>query len=471
MSLNQFLVILRARWRIAFYTLFGVIITVLAVSLIWPKQYKGIASIVVDMTDPQATVANADMAGQMVASYVTTQADIIESHRVAERVVKMLKLDQQPEARRRWAKSTDDDITVPIADYLLDKKLLVAPVHESPTHSSNVIDISVKWSDPTIAAALANAFAQVAIETNIELKVESAKQYARWFDEHSRALRANLEAKQKQLSDFQKANGIIETDEKLDVENARLAELSTELVTIQTLRQESESHQRQVGGAAIESLPEVLQSPTIQNLKAALAVAEAKQKDVAERLGKNYPDYRQVESEITNLRDRIARESANIAASLGSTNQINIRRENDVRTALEAQKKRVLELKHQHDEAAVLDSDVTAAQKELDDVTQRLAQSSLESVTQKTNVVQLTTATAPKNPSSPNLAINMILAVFLGGLFGIGAALAAEMRDPRIREDEDMLELGVPLLGKVNSVVVRAKDVRLPPAQLEPSVI
>ena len=128
----------------------------------------------------------------------------------------------------------------------MDKKLLVEQAHDSPTHSSNVIDVSVKWSDPTTAAALANAFAQVAIETNIELKVAPAKQYAGWFEEHSRALRADLEAKQKRLSDFQKANGIIATDEKLDVENARLTELSTELVTIQRLRQESESHQREV---------------------------------------------------------------------------------------------------------------------------------------------------------------------------------------------------------------------------------
>jgi chain length determinant protein EpsF len=476
MTLHQFLVILQARWRFAVSVFFGVIAVVLVVSLIWPKQYMGVASVVVDnKTDPVSVGANAAaVMGQPANNYVNTQADIIASERVAQRVVKMLKLDQQPEARKRWATGTDDDISVQIADFLLDKKVVVAPSHDSPTHASNVIDISVNWPDPKTAAALANGFAQVAIDTNIELKVEPAKQYASWFDQRSRALHTALEEKQKRLSDFQRANGIIATDEKLDVENARLTELSTDLVTIQGLRQESQSRQHQVG-ADIESLPEVLQSPVIQSLKAALAQAEAKRQDVVARLGKNHPDYQEVDGEIANLRSRIAQESNNIAASLGSSAQVNVRRENDVRAALEAQKKRVLELKHQHDEASILESDVTSAQRDLDEVSQRLAQSNLESLTQQTNVVQLTFASPPAEPSSPKLVLNMLLAVFLGGVFAVGGALALEMRDRRVREDADMRELlGVPLLGNMGFVPMGTKSARLPqaaPSRLEPSAI
>jgi chain length determinant protein EpsF len=475
MSLNQFLVILRARWLIAVVIFLSVVALVAFASLIWPKQYMATASIVIDSkSDPIATAGGGGMGGQPPATYVNTQADIIASPRVAQRVVKTLKLDQQPEARKLWAKDANDDISVTIANLLLSKKLIVAPAHDSPTHASNVIDISVQWSDPVTAAALANAFAQVAIETNIELKVEPAKQYASWFVERARALRADLQAKQRLLSDFQSKNGIIATDEKLDVENARLTELSTELVTIQGLRQDSQSRQHQVG-SDINSLPEVLQSPVIQSLKGALSQAEAKRPDMASRLGKNHPDYQALEGEISNLRSRVAVESANIAASLGSTTQVNLRRENEVRLALEAQKKRVLELKYQHDQAAMFQSDVTSAQRDLDEVSQRLAQSNLESLTQQTNVVQLSTAFVPTSPSSPKLIINVILAVFLGGVLGVGAAVAAEMRNRRVREDQDMVDiLGVPLLGRIDFIPVRATEVRTSQAatgRLEPSAI
>jgi chain length determinant protein EpsF len=474
MSFNQFLVILRARWLIAVSVFLAIVVLITFASLIWPKQYTATASIVIDSKSDPITAGGGAAGVQPQTTYVDTQADIIASERVAQRVVKTLKLDQQPEARKLWAKSPNDDISVTIADLLLQRKLQVAPAHDSPTHASNVIDISVKWSDPVTAAALANGFAQAAIETNIELKVEPAKQYASWFDQRSRALHADLEAKQRRLSDFQSKNGIVATDDKLDVENARLAELSTELVNIQSLRQDAQSRQRQVG-ADISSLPEVLQSPVIQSLKAALAQAEAKRPDLAANLGKNHPDYQALEGEISNLRSRIAQESANIAASLGSTTQASLRRENDVRQALEAQKKKVLELKYQHDQAAVFLSDVTSAQRDLDEVTQRLAQSNLESLTQQTNVVQLSTASIPRNPSSPKLVINLILAIFLGGVLGIGSALAVEMSNRRIREDEDIVEiLGVPLLGKIGFVHVRPSNVRLPravPGRFEPSVV
>jgi chain length determinant protein EpsF len=478
MSFHQLFVILYARWRVVVGVFCAFVILVMAGTFIWPKQYTATASVVIDAkADPVAGAGNAGggAGGQQMSNYVNTQADIIGSERVAQRVVKTLRLDQQPEARKLWAKSPDEDISIRIAHYLLEKKVTVAPSHDSPTHLSNVVEISVKWSDPQTAAALANSFAQTAIDTNIELKVEPAKQYAAWFDQRARALKADLEDKQRKLSDYQNAKGIVSADDKFDVENARLAELSTELVNIQTLRQEAQSRQHQVG-SDIESLPEVLASPVVQSLKAALAQAEAKRQDTAQRLGKNHPDYQEVEGEISNLRSRIAKESANIAASLGSSAQINLRRENEVRAALDAQKKRVLDLKHQHDEAGTLLSDVTTAQRDLDEVTQRLAQSSLESLTQQTNVVQLTTASVPHDPSSPKMFLILILAVFLGGIFGIGAALALEMSNRIVREDEDMLDLlGVPLLGKIRYVPVRASLARTNqaavPGRLEPSVV
>ncbi len=460
MNLNQVLVILHARWRVVFGVFGGVLFLVIVVSLVWPKQYTAISSLVVDAkTDPVAGGAGGGgYSEQLLASYVNTQSDVIASRRVAQRVVKTLKLDTDPELVERWRSATKGigDFSVWLADYLVDKKLTVAPVHDSPTHASNVIEISVSWRNPQLAAALANAFAQAAIDTNIELKVEPAKLYASWFNQRSRVLRDDLAAKQKRLSDFQNSTGLVATDEKLDVENARLTELSTQLVTIQGLRQESQSRQKGVGGD-IQSLPEVLQSPVVQTLKAELSQAEAKQPDIAARLGKNHPDYQAAVAEIANLRERIARESANIAASLGNTTQVNLRRENDVRQALEAQKNKVLELKHAHDQAAIFQSDVNSAQRDLDAVTERFAQSSLESQTSQTNVVQLTTATAPLLPSSPKLILNALIGIFLGGFFGIGVALFLEGLHPRVRLDEDLQQLlGVPILGKIGCVTPRA---------------
>jgi chain length determinant protein EpsF len=425
----------------------GVVLATIIVSLMTQKMYTASATVVVDTKPDPLTVAT--FSAQSSTAYIATQVDIISSERVADRVVKLLKLDKSPDYLAAWKDSTGGrgDITDWIGQML--KKTVVV----TPSRDSSVVEISMTWSDPKTAAVLANAFAQAYIDTNIELKVDPAKQYATWFDERSRALRADLEAKQKRLSDYSAETGIVASnDGRLDVENQRLNELTTQLLTIQALRQDSQSRQRQAGGDS-DSMAEVLQSPFISSLKADLSRAEAKLSDIASNVGKNHPDYKNTAAEVASLRARLEAETARIMASLGSTTQVNLRRENEIRAALEAQKKRMLDLTHERDQVSVLQNDVATAQRNLDAVTQRLAQSSLESQTQQTNVYLLTTAVEPMRKSSPRYFMNLLVGIFLGGISGLSAAMFRELTDRRVREDQDLSQVtGVPLFAKIPSI-------------------
>lgn len=441
MTFHQFLLILRARWLIVAGVLGTVVATTLVVSLLLPRQYTAETALVIDVksADP---IAGAVLPVQMMAGYMATQVDIINSNRVAERVVALLKLDEVQAVREQWQAEADGrgELRVWLAE-ALQKKLVVKPSRES-----NVVNIAFTGADPEFAAAVANAFARAYIEVNLELKVEPARQYARWFDEQSGPLREKVEAAQKRLSDFQLQNGIVPTDGRLDVENARLAELSSQLVAAEAQRMETRSRQGQAG--AVDTMPEVLQSSLIQGLKAELARQEASREQLASRVGKNHPDYTRIEAEIRSLRDKIASETQRVASSIGSATRSNLAREGDLRAALEAQKKRVLDLRERRDQVAVLQRDVESAQRAYDLVAQRLTQTSLESRTQQTNIAVLTPATAPIQHSSPRVALNVALAVFLGTLLGLGSALLLELVDQRVRSAEDIEQCAAaPLLG------------------------
>jgi chain length determinant protein EpsF len=443
MTLKQFFLILRARWLVAFILFVACVAAAVAYAHFAPRLYTATASVVVDpKLDPIAGAVNPD---QAAAGYLLTQVDILGSERVAERVVKLLKLDEVPAFKQQWQLTTQGrgDLTAWLAGGLL--------AHETvtPSRDSNVISIAVKWPSAQAAAAIANAFAQAYLETSIELKVGPAKQYANWFDERSRELRSDLEAKQQRLSDFQKEAEITATDSKLDIESARLAELSSQLTAIQAQRQDSQSRQRQVQGDN-ETLPEVLQSPAIAGLKASLAIDEAKLKNIATNLGTNHPEYQATEAEIASLRDRIAQETAKVVSSMGNVTQSNLRRESDLRAALEAQKQRVLALKHNRDELDVLQNDVNSAQHNLDTVTQRLSQSSLESQIQQANVQTLTVATEPLRPSTPKVILVLLTGVLGGAVVSVGAVLLLELISPRIRSEDELARLlSVPLLGRI----------------------
>lgn len=466
MSLKQFILVLLARWKFVLGVGTAVVVAGVLFTLLSTKMYTASATVVVEQkSDPIAGVAGQ---AELLSGYIATQTDIISSQRVAQRVVKLLKLDQSPSYLESWREQTDGkgDFTAWMA-MKLAKKLTV-----TPSRDSNVIEIAVEGPDPKFAAVLANAFAQAYMDTTIELRVDPAKQYALYFSEQSKLLLADLQAKQKRLSDWQSQTGIVGTDGRLDIENARLNELSSQLTVIQGLRQDSQSRQHQTGDN--ESLPEVLANPLVSNLKGDLSRAEAKLQDIGTTLGKNHPDYQNTLAEVNSLKQRIALESNRIAESLGQTTQVNVRREAEIRAALEAQKKKILELSHERDQASVYQNEVLAAQRNLDAVSQRLAQSSLESQTQQTNISLLTPAVEPMFRSSPRLLLNFAITLFLAGLLSVGGALALELSDRRVREDIDLADLnGIPLLVKIPRIRADGRSSRSPPllGRVEPSAI
>jgi chain length determinant protein EpsF len=445
MTFRQLILILRARWWVASGILGAVLLAAVIICVTAPKQYTATASVVVDAkTDPIAGVVNPE---QLSSSYLITQIDVLGSERVARKVVTLLHLDQSQQFRENWVNDThgQGDFISWLAA-ILQRHVVVMPSHES-----NVINISVRWPERNAAASLANAYAQAYLDTAIDLKVEPAKQYTQWFDQRSQEIRADLEVKQRRLSDFQTKTGITATDERFDIENARLSELSSQLTATEVHRQESQSREKRINGDN-ESLPEVLQSPLIGKLKADLAAAEAKQKDIAIKLGVNHPEYQTTAAQVASLRDRIALEISKVTASLGNLTRTDLQRESELREALGTQRTHVLELKQQRDELDVLKNDVVTAQRNLDAATERLAQHSLESQIQQTNVLPLTTATPPAFPSSPNYKLTLILGLIVGAILGIGVALLLETLNPRVRSYQDLDRLlSVPLLGRISA--------------------
>jgi chain length determinant protein EpsF len=451
MSIRRFILIIRARWGIVLTIVLAAALVAAAMSLLLPKQYLATASVLADIkADP--VVGNPNPS-QMASNYIATQIDVVNSDRVARHVVELLGLENDAQSKQEWKQATggSGDLKAWLAEGLR------LHLRATPSRESNVITIGFQWTDPQQAAIFANAFAQSYIQTSVELKVAPAKQYADWFKERSDELSSELAAKQRQLADFERDEGIVPTGERLDIEASRLAELSTQLVQIQAQRQDSQSRQRKIDN--IESLPEVLQSPVVSALKAQLSNAEIALDKLRERLGDSHPQYIQAKSEVDELHERIAQESERIVGSMKTTVAVNSRRESAIRAALEEQKAHVLEMKHQQDQAAILADAVQTAQRNLEAVNQRLAQSSLESLSQQTTLVLLTPATAPFIRDSPKPRLDMLIALFLGTILGVATALIVEHRNQRVRSEEDLLHVvGVPLLGRIRAATAEIAE-------------
>ena len=169
------------------------------VSFLLPKTYTAATTIVIE---PKVTdvLGSANLGQQMLAqAYMATQIDIMQSQKVAERVVTNLGIPKSPAAQRQYLEETKGQGT--IESYFagqLSKRLEI-----TPSRDSAVVTLGFSGTEPRFAADVANAYARAYIDTTLELRTSPARQYASWFDEQLKGLRADLEKAQTRLSAFQ----------------------------------------------------------------------------------------------------------------------------------------------------------------------------------------------------------------------------------------------------------------------------
>jgi len=444
MRFSQLLRILWAYRSTSFCILMAVSSVAVAASVLLPKKYKAESAIVVDVRGSDPITQEGAMPVQLASTYLATQVDVIASHNVALKVIDRLKLANDAKFIRKFQHATGGaGASGAIRDWGADELLKSLTVR--PSRESNVIYMQFISDNPQTAADIANAFADSYIQTSLELKVDPARRQAGWFDQQVNDLRVTLENAQNRLSAYQGDHGVIGTDNtRLDVETARLSEISNHLVAAQAAMYDTETRQRQMNDALANDRAEasvnVQIDPLLQNLKTELARSEARFASVAQRYDRNHPQYMSAWAELQSLRSKVATEVDNATGTVAREAQVARQTTADLQRAMEQQRKRILALQHNQDELSVLKRDVENARAAYDSALQRGSQTRLESRLDQTNIAILNYAFAPIAAAWPRLSLNLALAVVLGCTLGAGVSLIRERLDHRIRARDDLLE-------------------------------
>ena len=448
MNFHQFLLALRGRLWVFLSLLAATVVAAIVVTIVMPKTYDATASVLVDNPDQQMINQNITPARQQLG-YMQTQVDIIQSLRVARQVVRDLHLADSPSVKADWQKAGGKGT---VEDWIGQGLLSKLKVDVS---QSSVIGITYSASSSKFAADVANAFAKAYVDTTLNLRVEPAKQASTWFDEQLKGLRADLEAAQSRLAKYQRDHGILATDERIDVEQQRLSELTSQVLQATSTSYDNASRYGQTRNHSSETIPEVIANPLVTTLKTELLRAEAKLQELSTRLGPNHPQYIQQKSEVDALRSRVNAEMGKVAGGLATATAQARAREAQLKADLAAQRKKVEDLRDARQESAVLIRDVDTAQKAYEAAMQRYNVNKVESGARQTNVTVLNPAIEPMFPSKPRVSLNIALGFFVGTLLGLAAVFLLEILDRRVRSDPDldavMLGIDVPMLGTLQT--------------------
>jgi chain length determinant protein EpsF len=466
MSFGQFLTVLRARAALILAVMLVALGAGLGVTMLLPQRYDATAIVAVDPGAASPAAGNAPSA--RMEDVMSTHLDVIASPAVALRVAEMLDLGSKPDIGTLLAESRLRNRVSQLLSQLLEVETgqgeqesnlkdwmvnrLLRNLEVKAKRDSHLIRITYSAPDGEFAAAVANSFVKGYLETIRRLQKDPAKENAKQFDEQINGLKQVLEQAEAKLAKFQQDKGIVATDERMDLENTRLNEMSAQLAVAQSQSLESQARQRQLreflAGGKGEAPAEVSSSPVVQQLKQSVSEREAKLSELSKRVGPNHPQYVAASTELAGLRGRLREEMRMAAQGVLTSSGVAPEREGSLRAAVEQQRGKVLGLKNTRNQLAILMREADSARQAHDAAVQRFNQTRMAGEVAQANGTVVYDAVAPVRPVSPNTTINVAIALALGLVAGVGIALYREAVDGYVRSARDIVEImGVPVFA------------------------
>jgi polysaccharide biosynthesis transport protein len=441
MSLVQFLIVVRARYRIVLAVLVAVVALTLVVSFLMPRHYTAQTQLYLDLLAGDLVGNNgASLSANSSSSYLPTQVEIMKSDAVAQKVVTQLHLDQDPARHEAWLRATKGrGSELAWLGNVLRKDLDVRSKMDS-----NIVVLTFRATDPVFAAAAANAFTSAYLDASLDLSDGPARNTAKWLAQRVDAARVQLQQAQQKVLDFQRDHGIVTSDQRADSETERLALLSQQLVAEQG--QNADTRSRLQSGSA--SASGGLSDGVAAKVRSDIADLRAKMSETATTLGPNHPTYLQMQSRLDALEAELPAEGRRASGAIAANLSAGKIREAQTTALVAAQKEHLVDLATARAGLDGLEKDRDAAQATLRELTQKYEQADLLAHSVQTNVSVLTAAVEPLVPTSPKPLLYGLIALVMGTLLGIAAAFAWELADRRVRSDDDIADLlGAPVLG------------------------
>lgn len=446
------LVRILSEWR---WLILGAVVLALALavllSLVTTPKYR--ATVTLEVNPPKVEIIDENsqqgMPGMSGWEFVETQAGLLRSRSLAERVVQDLNLagnanfadpDAAPATRLRQATS-----------------VVAANLRVPPPQEVQLIRYDYVSESPELAAQIANAYAEAFINSSLQRRYE-ASAYARNFLERQIAkTRADLERSERQLVAYAQSQGIIDTSSGEDgqaggdassLQGQSLVALNQALAEATARRVAAEGAYRSAGGPTTEV------TASAQALRQTRAGLEAQYQEQRTLMKPDHPEMVSLRSRIEELDRQIARETA--TASSGRTNTLRseylaaLSAEQALRGRVGQLKGAVLDLRGRSIRYTILQREVDTNRALYDALLQRYKEIGVAGGIGAAPVSIVDRAEVPTKPFKPNLFLNLLIGLGLGLTIGVLAAIALEFLNDTIKSRADVREkLGLACLGVI----------------------
>ncbi len=451
-ELQRYLDIMRKRWRVVTTVLVVSLAVALVITIRMPKTYEATCSLVIDSTAPQVLEGVKEVIEMADATreFYNTQYRIIRSHEVAQQVIDRLGLSGDATYFGSGAASQPANRNLMVERLL--KKVKVLGVRDS-----HIANIQVSDVDPMRATRIANAFADIYIEQNLDFKLEGARSAGTWLGEQTVDLRRKLESSEMDLYKFRKERNLLDVglDDKMGMTRQNLQSLNAKITDVKAKRIELESIRKLILAAKDnikeqETLPEIRDNPVVQKLRENYLDLLKTKADLESRYGERHPKIETVEHELATTQHDYATELDNVLRAFDKRYQALVETEDSLTKWMAHERQQALDLAKLETEYRPLARDAENDAKVYSQINQRQKEINLTGMLKANNVRILDRAAPPGSPVSPLLSVNLPVGAVAGLIFGLLLAFTIESLDNTIKSPEAAEEMvGAPLLGVV----------------------
>ncbi len=459
---------LRAMLRRQKVTLIASVIAALGlgflVTFLQQPEYESSSSVQYDF-QPQRIVEGGEIRdgvkGPEVQRYLESQVALLQSQKLANRVIDDLQLDTnesfllamnvEPTADVSSGSGSEVGLRRQVSGALLSN------IDVSLPFNSNVMTISFSSPDSGTAIRIASAYAENLISGNLEQQFE-ANSYAREFlEKEIQDAKAQLEASERAVLEYAKISSIIDASDGFatnDGESTPKSITTTNLLAInsaateaRTQRIKAEERWQQARKTPLMQLPAVVSNPAIQALQAERTKQYNRNQELSARYGPEHPLFQETSGQLNTIDGQIRKMAEDIRSVIRDEFEIAQNQEKALSRDLDQLKNLTVAEKEKRVQLNLLNREVDTERALYQSLLERFKQISTQSAIVTNNITILDNAESAERVS-PKPLVNMLFALVAGLGVGFLLAFLREMFDDSVRTPDDVTrKLGLPVIG------------------------
>ncbi|HNX50073.1 MAG TPA: polysaccharide biosynthesis tyrosine autokinase [Thermoanaerobaculaceae bacterium] len=467
--ISQWIEVIRRRRRVLYATTGLVLTGSIIAYLITPKLF--LASTMVQI-ERRLQTSSTTQTNQMFSwedwadsqSFYPTQFRLLQSRGLAERVVRNLRLWEDPYFNPGRASMTgsggdasagaDENMVAMLA------ASVVSGLQINPVRNTRLAELAYVARSPQVAARLANAYADAFIDWGVENRYKSTGRASSFLASQIETIKQEIQDRDAQLQAFSRRTNIVALDSGSNVAIQRLQALNGDLTGAVSMRIQAESRYRELTESPPDTIASTLAGGLVDQLRADLARLERDYANKLTTFKPEWPAMKELKAQIDKSRENLdtavqdtvgrAREAAR------AEYQTALRREQSVTAELGRQKSEAMKVNSEAVEYNNLLVEVNSRRQLLNELVKRQSETEVASRLQgirDSNVSVVDRALPPFAPYRPSLQRNLSIGLLLGLGLGLGLVFLLEYLDRSVKTPDDVERvLALPTLAVIPDI-------------------